>query len=92
MFHSVFSGRVWVDKLHFFHKKICFSNNCCHGNRKYAISFLAIAATAATREKKLYQKLESYRYKLLLKKLTGPVQGEIKYYNLKNVLEKACES
>ena len=47
-----------------------------------------IKATAVMRKKTFHQKLESYRFKLPLKKdgLTGSVQGKTKFHNLKNVL------
>ena len=47
-----------------------------------------IKATAIMRKKAFHQKLESYRFKLPLKKdgLTGSVQSKTKFHNLKNVL------
>ena len=48
--------------------------------------FLSYHSNGCYEEETLYQKLESYRLKLLQKiGLIGSVQGEIKYHNLKNV-------
>ena len=44
---SIFSGIVWIDKLHHFHERICFPYNGCQGNRRKG-SFSVIIATVTT--------------------------------------------
>ena len=57
----------WIEKLDYFHEGICFPNNGCHGNRKR--QFLSHHSNGCYKEKKLLQKLESYRLKPQLQKL-----------------------
>ena len=49
------------DNLHYFHEGIYFSNNGCYGNKN--MQFLSCHSNGCYEEKKLLQKLESYRFK-----------------------------
>ena len=49
------------DNLHYFHEGIYFSNNGCYGNKN--MQFLNCHSNGCYEEKKLLQKLESYRFK-----------------------------
>ena len=55
MFDSIFAKVVWIDKLHYFHEETYFPENCCHRNRKNAISVVIV--TVATRKESLVKNL-----------------------------------
>ena len=66
LFESIIPGLVLIDKLHNFAERICLPNNGCHGKRK---QFFTYHSNVCYEEKMFHQKLESYRFRLPLKKL-----------------------
>ena len=63
LFDSIFPGLALIDKLHDFEERTCFPIKGCYGSRNDYHS------NGSYEQKMLYQKLESYRFELTLKKL-----------------------
>ena len=67
LFDTIFSGIIWIYKLHYFHEEICLPNTGCHGSRKK--QFTRYHSSGCYEEEKPHRILESYRFKLPLKKV-----------------------
>ena len=84
-FDSIFSEILWIDKLHYLHEEICFSDNGYHGNRKKTIPQLS--QQRLPRGRKALSKTPILQIQTTTAKigLIGSKQGEMKYHNLKNL-------